>query len=132
MAWPSAAPTAAPMNIVGVNTPPGLPDDTEAVLTTRVMAPGDDDARAGYLQLPDGHQVAVVPAPDWLVGRAPDLAALRADLGIIVVAVERARDARANAPRWLDPDLGVVLEPGDRLMVIATAEELARLASARS
>jgi hypothetical protein len=32
--WPTTPPSAAPSNRDGVNTPPGLPDDTEAVVAT--------------------------------------------------------------------------------------------------
>ncbi len=91
-----------------------------------MLAAGDDGERAAYLQLPDGHQVAVAPVPARLVGHALDIAALRADVGVIVVAVQRAPDSRNTAPRWLDPDAGMGLAVGDRLMVIATADELDR------
>jgi CIC family chloride channel protein len=93
------------------------------VLTTRVTSADGVD----YLELPDGHQVAAVGVPDWLVGRAPDVAALARDLGVKLIAVRR--DPGGDAPpRWHDADAGLTLAAGDRLMVIGTPDELERFA----
>jgi CIC family chloride channel protein len=96
------------------------------VLTTRVAASDGGEASVDYMELPDGHGAAVIAVPAWLAGTVPDLARLRAEMGVIVVAVRR--DAGDDTlPRWLDPDAGVRLDPGDRLLVIATQAELAAL-----
>jgi len=97
------------------------------VLTTRVVSLGDSGARVDYVELPDGHRIAVVPAPSWLVGRAPDLAALRAELGVLLVAVRRDPDGNAP-PRWHDADAPIAIAADDHLMVIATEAELEVLA----
>jgi CIC family chloride channel protein len=94
------------------------------VLTTRVASDDGND----YLELPDGHRVAVVATPAWLVGRIPDLATLGRDFGIKLIAVRR--DAGGDAPpRWHDADAGLALAATDRLMVIGTSAELERLAA---
>lgn len=91
------------------------------VLTTRIQTE--------FLELPDGHRVAVLPPPGWLIDQAPDLAALRAEMGVILIAVRR--DAGGEAPpRWHDADAGLVLRASDRVMVIATEDELARFVRA--
>jgi CIC family chloride channel protein len=101
------------------------------VLTTRVAASDSGGASVDYMELPDGHGAAVIAVPGWLVGAVPDLAGLRADMGVILVAVRR--DTGDDAlPRWLDPDAGVRLESGDCLLVIATQAELAALAQRKS
>jgi Trk K+ transport system NAD-binding subunit len=101
------------------------------VLTTRVAASDSGGASVDYMELPDGHGAAVIAVPGWLAGAVPDLAQLRAEMGVILVAVRR--DAGDDAlPRWLDPDAGVRLESGDRLLVIATQAELAALAQRKS
>jgi CIC family chloride channel protein len=100
------------------------------VLTTRVAASDGADPSVDYMELPDGHGAAVIAVPGWLCGTVPDLARLRAEMGVILVAVRR--DTGGDAlPRWLDPDAGVRLESGDRLLVIATQAELAALRSPR-
>jgi len=121
-----------PGRLLGVVTRRGLLGafDRELIgrdlLTTRVLAPGADGDQVGYLELPDGHRVAIVPTPAALVGRPPDPAALRADLGVILIAVQRPGGGDAGV-RWHDADTPIALGPDDRLMVIATAAELARL-----
>jgi chloride channel protein, CIC family len=92
------------------------------VLTTRVFAPGDG---VDYLELPDGHRVAIVPAPARMLDQPLDVGRLRAELGVIVIGIRR--DAGDLAPRWLDPDAVRELERGDHVMVIATEAELASL-----
>jgi CBS domain-containing protein len=123
---------AAPQRPVGTVTRRGLLGafDRELLqrdlLTTRVVSPGD--AGVDYLELPDGHRVAVVLAPPGMIGQALDVAALRTGLGVVVIAVRR--DAGGEAPpRWHDADAGLTLRAGDRLMVIATEDELARLSA---
>jgi hypothetical protein len=92
------------------------------VLTTRVASHDGVD----YLELPDGHQVAMVTTPSWLVGRIPDLAALAREFGIKLIAVRR--DPGGDAPpRWHDADAGFALSAGDRLMVIGTTAEIERI-----
>ncbi len=122
---------AAPQRPLGTVTRRGLLGafDRELfqrdTLTTRVIT----GERVDYLELPDGHRVAVLPPPAWLVGQVPDLAALRAEMGVVVIAVRR--DAGGEAPpRWHDADAGLTLGPTDRLMVIATEDELARFVRA--
>ncbi|MGE0545738.1 MAG: chloride channel protein [Kofleriaceae bacterium] len=96
------------------------------VLVTRVASLQDDgNLHVNYLELPDGHRVALIPLPASLVGGGLDVGALRKELGVIIVAIRRDRGGDAS-PSWLDPDHTAALAPGDRLMVIATAAELAR------
>jgi CBS domain-containing protein len=125
---------AAPDRVLGTVTRRGLLGafDRELlqrdVLTTRVTSLGAG-ARVDYLELPDGHRVAVLPPPAWLIDHVLDLAALRAEMGVIVIAVRR--DTRGEAPpRWHDADAGLALAASDRLMVIATEDELARFVRA--
>jgi len=93
------------------------------VLTTRVVSLAGDEV--DYLELPDGHRVALVVAPAWVVGGKLDVGALRSELGIIVIAIRR--ELRGNAtPRWLDPDVTDDVRTDDRIMLIATEAELAR------
>jgi len=100
-------------------------------LTTRVTSLGGVGERVDYLELPDGHRVAVLAPPGWLVGQVIDLAEMRAEMGIIVIAVRR--DAGGEAPpRWHDADAGLAMRASDRLMVIATEDELARFVRARA
>jgi CIC family chloride channel protein len=94
------------------------------VLTTRVASADGLD----YLELPDGHKVAVVPVPAWLVGRIPDLAGLSRSLAIKLIAVRRDPGGEAP-PRWHDADAGFALAASDRLMVIGTNAEIDRLAT---
>jgi len=91
------------------------------VLTTRVVSLAGDEV--DYLELPDGHRIALVPAPRSL---KLDVGALRSELGVIVVAIRRETPGNAP-PRWLDPDATRELRADDRLMVIATETELAAL-----
>jgi Trk K+ transport system NAD-binding subunit len=81
-----------------------------------------------YLELPDGHRVEVVAPPPWLVGRVPDVGELRARFGVTLVAVRRDEGGE-GLPRWHDPAPDLRLRVDDRLMVIATEAELARLRS---
>jgi CBS domain-containing protein len=98
------------------------------VLTTRIVSSEGGHTSIDYVELPDGHRVAVVPAPAWLIGTAPDLSALRAEIGVILVAVRR--DVGGDAlPRWIDPEPGLTLEPSDQVLVIATESELDAFAS---
>jgi len=121
---------ATPSEVLGTVTRRGLLGafDRELiqrdVLTTRV----ESDDGVDYLELPDGHRVAVVAAPDWLVGRIPDLATLGRELGIKLIAVRRDPGGDA-APRWHDADAGLALAATDRLMVIGTSAEIDRLAA---
>jgi CBS domain-containing protein len=92
------------------------------VLTTRVEAVDGVD----YLELPDGHRVAVVMTPSWLIGRIPDLGELVRLYGIKLIAVRRDPGGD-TPPRWHDADAGFALAVGDRLMVIGTTAEIERL-----
>lgn len=94
------------------------------VLTTRVSSADGVD----YLELPDGHKVAVIVAPSWLVGRIPDIGGLARELGIKLIAVRR--DPGGDAPpRWHDADAGMALAANDRLLVIGTTAEIDRMAA---
>lgn len=90
------------------------------VLTTRI----DSLDCADYVELPDGHRIRDVAAPSWLVGDGFDVGSLRARLGVIAVAVRR--EGRSGAPRWLDAADTHTVRVADRLLVIATDDELAR------
>ena len=68
----------------------------------------------------------MVHAPEWMIGRIPDLGALAREFGIKLIAVRR--DPGGDAPpRWHDADAGFALSAGDRLMVIGTTTEIERL-----
>lgn len=93
-------------------------------LMTQVVSRGGE--RTEYLELPDGHRAAIVPAPPWMIGTSPDAAMLRGRFGVTLIAIRK--DAGDNAPpRWHDPDPEVVVGPADRLMLVATEQELERL-----
>ncbi len=96
------------------------------VLATRIVSLGDRIDTADYIELPDRHRIRDIAAPDWLVGKMLDVTALRSRLGIILVAVRRAAPGD-SPPRWLDADEAHTLAPGDRLLVIATDDELLEL-----
>jgi len=95
------------------------------VLTTRVISLGDAVDSADYVELPDGHRIRDIAAPAWLVGPAFDVGALRARRGVIVVAV-RHDEGRNAPPRWIDAIDTSAIAAGDRLLVIATDDELDR------
>ena len=98
----------------------------DALMTQVTRLDGDGAEHTDYLELPDGHRAAIVAAPSWLVGKAPDLSFLRARYGVTLIAVRK--DAGGDAlPRWHDPDPDVVVAPGDKLMLVATEQELQRL-----
>jgi len=98
----------------------------DALMTQFVNQDGDGDRRTDYLELPDGHRAAIIPAPAWLVNRAPDLAFLRGRYGVTLIAVRK--DAGDNAPpRWHDPDPDLIIGLNDKLMLVATEQELLRL-----
>ncbi len=59
-------------------------------------------------------------------GHAPDPALLRGRYGVTLIAVRKDEGDNA-APRWLDPDPDIVIGPQDRLMLVATEQELARV-----
>ncbi|MCC6619725.1 MAG: chloride channel protein [Deltaproteobacteria bacterium] len=98
-------------------------------LMTRVTTVDGERRVSDFLELPDGHHVALVPAPAFMIGRAIDPAALRARFGLTLVAVERDPGGD-RPPRWLDLDPELVLGPRDRLMLIGTEDEVARLQAA--
>lgn len=124
---------AAPQRPLGTVTRRGLLGafDRELiqrdVLTTRVAS----DDGVDYLELPDGHRVAMVTAPPWLVGSIPDLAGLARQFGTKLIAVRRDPGGD-SPPRWHDADAGFALAAGDRLMVIGTTAEIDRLAAGPS
>lgn len=96
----------------------------DALMTQLVSRDGE---HTEYLELPDGHRAAIVPAPAWMVGSSPDAATLRGRYGVTLIAIRK--DAGDDAPpRWHDPDPDVVVGASDRLMLIATEQELERLA----
>jgi len=99
----------------------------DALMTQVVtQSVGDGDQRTDYLELPDGHRAAIIPAPSWLVGKTPDLALLRARYGVTLIAVRK--DGGDNTqPRWHDPDPDLVIGLYDKLMLVATEQELLRL-----
>ncbi len=98
----------------------------DALMTQVARASGDGH---DFLELPDGHRVAVVATPDWLVGKPADPGELRRRFGVTLIAVRK--DIGGDAPpRWYDPDPEVVIAKGDRLMLVATEQEVARLVTA--
>ena len=122
---------SAPDRLLGVVTRRGLLGafDRELLqrdaLFTRVQMVAGEETTADYLELPDGHRVALVAPPSWLVGKAPDVGLLRARYGITWVAIQRDPGGNAS-PRWHDPDPEMIVAAGDRLMLVATDDELAR------
>jgi len=97
-------------------------------LVTRVQMVDGARRVADYLELPDGHRLVIVPAPAWLVGAALDAEALRQRFGLTLVAVQQDPGGD-RPPRSIDPEPGLVLGAADRLVVIGTDAEVARLAS---
>ncbi|MFO0747746.1 MAG: chloride channel protein [Myxococcota bacterium] len=94
-------------------------------LVTRVQMVDGERTVADYLELPDGHRVALVAPPAWMVGTPADTGLIRARFGITLVAVQRDPGGNVRA-RWHDPDPEMVVGAGDRLMLVATDDELAR------
>jgi len=94
-------------------------------LLTRVTTIDGERRVSDFLELPDGHHVALVPPPAWLVGRTLDAADLRARFGLVFVALQH-EPGGDQPPRWLDPDPEHLVGARDRLMLVGTEEEVAR------
>ena len=123
---------AAPETPLGVVTRRGLLGalDRELLqreaLVSRVVSNEDGRASLDYLELPDGHRLALIAPPAWLVGRVPDTATLRQTFGVTLVAIQRDAGGE-SAPRSLSPDSSVVIAASDRLMLVATETQIVRL-----
>jgi CIC family chloride channel protein len=98
------------------------------VLLSRVVWFEGQRETVEYLELPGGHRIEIVPPPAWMLGRGPDVGELRTGFGVTLVAVRREQGPDLP-PRWDDPEPDLVLRPTDRLVVIATEQELVRLAT---
>lgn len=96
----------------------------DALMTQVSAAPGGPDGPE-LLELPDGHRAILLPAPTWMIGHPLDLGLLRTRFGISLIAIRRDTGGDL-APRWQDPDGDLVIAPQDRLMLVATQEELER------
>lgn len=120
---------AAPHRPLGVVTRRGLLGafdrellQRDALMTRLTTSSGD----GGFLELPDGHRAVIVPAPAWLAGRPADPGLLRERYGATLIAV-RQDPGGDTPPRWIDPDPEVRVAASDRLLLVATADEIARL-----
>ncbi|HVU50431.1 MAG TPA: chloride channel protein, partial [Polyangia bacterium] len=95
-------------------------------LYTRVAWHEGQTEIADYLELPRGHRVEIIAAPAEAVGRPPDVAGLRVQGGINLLAVRH--ETRADRSAWLDPAASPdVVRAGDRWMVIGAMTAIERL-----
>ncbi len=117
-----------PHEPLGVVTRRGLLGafDRELLQRDAIMTQVRRGEGADYLELPDGHRASIIAAPRWMHGRAADPALLRGRYGVTLIAVRKDEGDNA-APRWLDPDPDIVIDPHDKLMLVATEQELARV-----
>lgn len=92
------------------------------LLVTKIVWREGDRLRSELLELPQGTRIVEIRVPAELAGRALKDARIREQKGLNVIAVvRRGRSGREGACELPTPDL--VLERGDRLVVVVPARE---------
>lgn len=75
-----------------------------------------------YLELPEGYRLESLPIPARFAGKTVEDAKLRSEFGLNIIAVANT-DANGNERRHA-PVPGYQLQPGDRLIVVASSENV--------
>jgi CIC family chloride channel protein len=75
-----------------------------------------------YLELPEGYRLEALPVPADLVGKTVEQAQLRSRHGLNVIAIASI-DVHGNERRY-PPEHDHRLRPGDRLVVVASSEDV--------
>jgi CIC family chloride channel protein len=134
LGWLPVVDTAERRKFVGMVTRRDLLGafDREALrqshLLARVRRAGPGGSEFDYFELPEKHLLSQVDVPPALYGATVSEAALRSRYGVTVLAVRRL--GKDGLERRFVPSSEDRLQKGDRLVVLATDEALARLGEA--
>jgi CIC family chloride channel protein len=103
--------------------------DREALQRSRLFArvnrPGMPGRTMDYFELPEKHRLTEIDVPPEFIGKTVAEAALRARFGVTVLAVKRL--GRDGLERRFVPSAEDRLQRGDRLVLLASEESLARI-----
>ena len=103
--------------------------DREALQRSRLFArvnrPGLPGRTMDYFELPEKHRLTEIDVPPECIGKTVAEAALRARFGVTVLAVKRL--GRDGIERRFVPSAEDRLQRGDRLVLLASEESLARI-----
>lgn len=94
-------------------------------LFARVNRPGSAGGTVDYFELPEKHRLSEIDVPSECQGLTVAEAALRARYGVTVLAVKRL--GRDGLERRFVPSAEDRLQRGDRLILLASEEALARI-----
>ena len=96
-------------------------------LFARVDRPGLPGGGVDYFELPEKHRLSEIDVPAEFTGKTIAEAALRTRFGVTVLAVKRL--GRDGLEKRFVPSAEDRLQRGDRLVLLATEESLARIES---